>query len=126
MLLSNAHSYVKVCLGGPTPADYEALLAERELLKKELSDARQQLEELRLKVRKVPLQHTQYDVCNPCVYYSACAGLLVDKRCVVKVPISRLVVSCPLHVVCIAGTKCNRQPMTCCTGSPELSTSAGS
>lgn len=55
MLLSTAHSYVKVCLGGPTPADFEALLAERELLKKELSDARQQLEELRLKVSKVPL-----------------------------------------------------------------------
>lgn len=39
-------SYIKTCLGGPTPAEYEALLAERELLKKELSAARQQIEEL--------------------------------------------------------------------------------
>lgn len=42
---------MKVCLGGPTPADYEALLAEREMLKRELSDARQQIEELQQRVR---------------------------------------------------------------------------
>jgi len=41
---------MKTCLGGPTPAEHEALLAERELLKRELSDARQQIEELQLKV----------------------------------------------------------------------------
>lgn len=45
-----ACSYMKVCLGGPTPADYEALIAERELLKRELSDARQQIDELQGKV----------------------------------------------------------------------------
>lgn len=42
-------SYMKVCLGGPTPAEHEALVAERDLLKKELSDARQQIEELKVR-----------------------------------------------------------------------------
>jgi hypothetical protein len=43
-------SYVKACLGGPTPAEYDALVAERESLKKELEDARQQIAELQAKV----------------------------------------------------------------------------
>jgi len=41
---------VKACLGGPTPAEFDALLAERELLKKELDDARAQIAELQVKV----------------------------------------------------------------------------
>lgn len=55
--LHAAHSYMKQCMGGPTPAEYEALLAERELLKKELSDARMQIEELQLKVCHQHEQH---------------------------------------------------------------------
>lgn len=39
---------MKVCLGGPTPAEQEALVAERDLLKKELADARQQIEDLKV------------------------------------------------------------------------------
>lgn len=46
-----ACSYVKACLGGPTPAEYDALLAERESLKRELEDARQQIADLQAKVR---------------------------------------------------------------------------
>lgn len=37
-------------MGGPTPAEYDALIAERESLKKELEDARQQIAELQAKV----------------------------------------------------------------------------
>ena len=51
--MSACHSYIKTCLGGPTPAEYEALLAERELLKKELSDARQRIEELQQQVCRI-------------------------------------------------------------------------
>ncbi|KAF6263168.1 hypothetical protein COO60DRAFT_511621 [Scenedesmus sp. NREL 46B-D3] len=47
----SAIDYVKACLGGPTPADYDALIAERESLKKELEDARQQIAELQAKVQ---------------------------------------------------------------------------
>ncbi|WIA08318.1 hypothetical protein OEZ86_010926 [Tetradesmus obliquus] len=47
----SAIDYVKACLGGPTPAEYDALIAERESLKKELEDARQQIAELQAKVQ---------------------------------------------------------------------------
>ncbi len=36
-------SYIKGCLGGPTPAEFEALQAERDTLKRELEEARAQL-----------------------------------------------------------------------------------
>lgn len=78
-------SYMKVCLGGPTPADYEALLAEREMLKRELSDARQQLEELRQQVRRrlwacqywSPPRVTSHDsaAAHPAAHGVPCAGL---------------------------------------------------
>lgn len=42
-----AIDYLKVCLGGPAQAEFEAVLAERDLLKKELADAQQQIEELK-------------------------------------------------------------------------------
>jgi hypothetical protein len=39
---------MKVCLGGPTPAEHEALVAQRDLLKKELEEARQQIKDLKV------------------------------------------------------------------------------
>jgi hypothetical protein len=45
-----AIEYVKACLGGPTTAEHEALLAERELLRRELADAQQQIAALQAQV----------------------------------------------------------------------------
>ena len=44
-------SYIKTCLGGPTPAEHEAVLAENEALKAELADARAEVAALQAKVR---------------------------------------------------------------------------
>jgi hypothetical protein len=55
-------SYVKACLGGPTPAEYDALIAERESLKKELEDARQQIAELQAKASNNSQQATASSV----------------------------------------------------------------
>ena len=44
------HSYIKGLLGGPTPAEHEALKQEKEDLKQQLATARQQLEESQAKV----------------------------------------------------------------------------
>jgi hypothetical protein len=47
-----ACSYIKACLGGPTPAEYETLAAERESLKRELEEARKTIADLQAKVRQ--------------------------------------------------------------------------
>lgn len=44
-------SYIKQCLGSPTPADYEAVVAERDGLQKQLEEANQMIAELQSKVR---------------------------------------------------------------------------
>lgn len=46
-----ACSYIKQCLGSPTPADFEAVLAERDGLQKQLEEANQLIAELTAKVR---------------------------------------------------------------------------
>lgn len=61
--------YIKACLGGPTPDEYEALLAEREALQRELADARQQLADLEARVSAWRL-HT-----------SACSRLASRRSC---------------------------------------------
>lgn len=43
-------SYIKACLGGPTPAEYEAVVAERDALRAELEDARREAADLAAKV----------------------------------------------------------------------------
>ena len=43
-------SYIKGLLGGPTPAEHEALTQERDDLKQQLSTMKQQLEDLQGKV----------------------------------------------------------------------------
>lgn len=47
---SSRRSYIKSCLGGPTPADYETLLAEKEAVKAELDEARRVIAVLQAKV----------------------------------------------------------------------------
>lgn len=47
-------SYIKACLGGPTPAEHEAVLAENEALKGELAGARAELAALQSKVGPRP------------------------------------------------------------------------
>lgn len=44
------HSYIKGLLGGPTPAEYEALKQEKDDLKQQLGTVKQQLEDLQAKV----------------------------------------------------------------------------
>lgn len=43
-------SYIKGLLGGPTPAEYEALKQEKEDLQQQLGTVKQQLEEMQAKV----------------------------------------------------------------------------
>lgn len=43
-------SYVKGCLGGPTPDEYKALATEREALRRELEEAQQTIAQLQAKV----------------------------------------------------------------------------
>lgn len=43
-------SYIKGLLGGPTPAEYDALKQETEDLKQQLESAKKQLEDLQAKV----------------------------------------------------------------------------
>ena len=42
-------SYIKSCLGGPTPAEYDAVVAENEALKTELADARATIADLQVR-----------------------------------------------------------------------------
>jgi phage shock protein A len=42
--------YIKTSLGGPTPAEYEQVVAERDGLKKQLAEAQQRIAELEAKV----------------------------------------------------------------------------
>lgn len=44
-------SYVKTCLGSPTPAEYEAVVAERDELKIEVQELKAKVEELTAEVR---------------------------------------------------------------------------
>lgn len=43
-------SYIKQCLGSPTPAEYEAVVAERDGLQKQLEEANQLIAELQSRV----------------------------------------------------------------------------
>jgi hypothetical protein len=47
----NSCSYIKTVLGAPTPAEYDAVLAERDALKKQLEDTQQRVGELEGQVR---------------------------------------------------------------------------
>lgn len=44
-------SYIKQCLGSPTPGDYEAVVAERDGLQRQLEEANQMVAELQSRVR---------------------------------------------------------------------------
>ncbi len=44
--------YIKASLGGPTPAEYEAVVAERDGLKRQLQEAQAKIAELEVKVRR--------------------------------------------------------------------------
>ncbi|GBF88360.1 hypothetical protein Rsub_01072 [Raphidocelis subcapitata] len=46
-----AVDYVKSCLGGPTPAEYEAVAAERDALKADLEEAQRAVAQLQAKVQ---------------------------------------------------------------------------
>jgi hypothetical protein len=41
------HSYIKTTLGGPTPAEYEAVCAQRDSLKEQVEKLQQDLEAVR-------------------------------------------------------------------------------
>ena len=47
-------SYIKGLLGAPTPAEFNALKSENEVLQKQLQDAQNQVQELAAKVRRTP------------------------------------------------------------------------
>jgi hypothetical protein len=47
-----AHSYIKTALGAPTPGQYEAVVAERDGLKRQLAEAQSRIADLESKVRK--------------------------------------------------------------------------
>lgn len=47
-----ALDYMKEALGGPTPADYEAVVAERDSLKRQLEEAQLRLSELEGKMEE--------------------------------------------------------------------------
>jgi hypothetical protein len=64
---------MKVCLGGPTPAEHEALVAERDLLKKELAEARQQIEDLKVRMHWV-LHHIRHQLHAQCLDVRACVS----------------------------------------------------
>ncbi|KAG2454546.1 hypothetical protein HYH02_000391 [Chlamydomonas schloesseri] len=46
-----ALDYIKQCLGSPTPAEYEAVVAERDGLQKQLEEANQLIAELQSRVQ---------------------------------------------------------------------------
>lgn len=51
---------MKTQLGGPTPQEYQTLLAEKEALLKDLEDAKQREQELKQRVRLLFLLHTKH------------------------------------------------------------------
>mmetsp|Transcript_21324 Transcript_21324/g.46594 ORF Transcript_21324/g.46594 Transcript_21324/m.46594 type:complete len:91 (+) Transcript_21324:86-358(+) len=52
-----AVDYIKSVLGAPTPADFEAISAERDGLKKQLEEAQQRIAELESKVQQLEGGH---------------------------------------------------------------------
>ncbi|KAG2436361.1 hypothetical protein HXX76_006668 [Chlamydomonas incerta] len=48
-----ALDYIKQCLGSPTPAEYEAVVAERDGLQKQLEEANQLIAELQSRVQSL-------------------------------------------------------------------------
>jgi hypothetical protein len=51
-----AHSYIKQCLGSPTPAEHEAVVAERDGLQKQLEEANQLIAELQARIQQLETQ----------------------------------------------------------------------
>ncbi len=66
-------SYIKGLLGGPTPAEYDALKQEKEDLKQQLESAKKQLEDLQAKVRNMPLCHSCLYRAYICIYFAFAA-----------------------------------------------------
>lgn len=52
-------SYIKGLLGAPTPAEFNALKSENEVLQKQLQDAQIQMQELAAKVRQTSIACSQ-------------------------------------------------------------------
>lgn len=48
-----ALDYIKQCLGSPTPADFEAAIAERDGLQRQLEEANQMIAELQSRVAQL-------------------------------------------------------------------------
>ena len=49
-------SYIKQCLGSPTPAEHEAVVAERDGLQKQLEEANQLIAELQARIQQLETQ----------------------------------------------------------------------
>ena len=99
-------SFIKSQLGGPSPSDYDALIAERDTLRQQVEEQQQRIAELEAKVwnRAEPsvLANAPVECAFQCV--GACAG--AECRCAL---VLEGLCECNVHV-----------HSWCCVGQPPL------